>query len=272
MKADAAIQHFLGTGLGLRAIGLRADGNSLSDLLPRRIGPFAWIADGAWPYVAIGAAVVACGCWILGARFTRPIIALVGTLGGAGIGYQSPHWFGWSIDPWAVAVLCGLVLGLLAFMSHAYLAAAGLGVILAGWAVAIAAAFVGWPPDWDLSALARGDWSNVGDLQQILSSHQPVVILMAGVLSLIGGTALGITWRRAGVAIFWSMIGVTLGMMALLYFWPGGVDRLFEIRPEGQAAALAAVVLTGVLLQWRLAFHRSPAGSGNPPQTAAQSK
>ena len=123
---------------------------NLLPLLPRRIGmvEFAGLA---------GSLVIGCGLWLAGARFSRPLLALAATVGGGAIGFQTPHWFGWTIDPWMLAVLGALLLGIVGFLAHVQMAALGLGFVVAIWTLLAIIAAVGVHQTWQWPSFTEAD-------------------------------------------------------------------------------------------------------------------
>src|SRR5258708_7766965 len=56
--------------------------------------------------------------WLVGARVSRSMFALVGVALGAWIGLRLPRWMGWDIDAMAISIGGALLLGFAGFLLH----------------------------------------------------------------------------------------------------------------------------------------------------------
>lgn len=228
---------------------------NLLPLIPRRLGAVGLTA-------AIGASALGCGLWLIGARFSRPLLALGATVGGGAIGFQSPQWFGWTIDPWGVAVLGSLLLGIVAFLTHRWLAAFGLGLILAAWVVVAAFATAEMPNQWLMSMLpSEVIWAKLADVPHQLPSAVAALLMLGSAGGLIGGTMLALRWPRLGMSLFWTILGLTIalasGLIAVQNVQPEYL-RLIPSRPQLELFSLTGLIAVGTAAQWRLAFYKRP--------------
>jgi hypothetical protein len=228
---------------------------NLLPLLPRRIGSVGLT-------IALGGSAIGCGLWLIGARFSRPLLAGAATVGGAAIGFQSPRWFGWEIDPWAVAVLGALLLGVIGFLAHRWMAAVGLGVVLAIWTIFAAVAHSGWTDNFLVSLLpSEVIWSQIADAPRNLPGQTLAMLLVAGGVGLIGGIAIALRWPRLGTALFWTVLGLSTSLcsiLAALQEYQPKVLRWIPSQAQTQGAALAVLIGVGAAAQWRTAFARRP--------------
>src|SRR5450432_1535814 len=98
----------------------------LVNLLPRDAGVFGLV-------IAIVGSLVGVLIWLVGSRFSRPIVTLATVTLGAAIGMHLPRWFGWDISGAGPAVGAALVLGVTGYALHGMWVGIGLGTILASW-------------------------------------------------------------------------------------------------------------------------------------------
>jgi hypothetical protein len=229
---------------------------NLVPLLPRRIGS-------AGAAIAVTSAAVGCGLWLAGARFSRPLLAFAATVGGGAIAYQTPRWFGWTIDPIAVAVLGAILTGVFGFLAHRWLAAAGLGIVLAVWAIAEAVGPGGLGGQLFTALVPREIvWAQLADFPNSVPNGIIELMLVAGGAGLIGGTTVALLWPRVGVTLFWTILGLTLTLVSAVVaakaVHPASL-RLMP-RPREEAVALLTLLGIGMAVQWKMAFRKRPAG------------
>jgi hypothetical protein len=244
---------------------------NLLPLLPRRIGAAGVAA-------AIALLILGCGLWLLGARFSRPLLTLASALGGGAIGFQFPHWFGWSIDPMAMAILGSLLLGTFGYLVHNVLAAAGLGMAIAFWAALAAVAWMGLGSHWAWPAAAARH-AHVAYLPLLYHSLPPrlgLTLAAAVGVGLLGGWTIAYLWPRVGVVLFWSLSGVaaaTAGaMIAARAAGPRTLEQFIPNRPGAQAMAWVGLVALGAGLQWRIAFFKKKPPASKPAAAAHAQK
>jgi len=226
---------------------------NLLPLLPRRIGS-AGLA------IAVGSAALGVGLWLIGARFSRPLLATAATIGGGAIGYESPHWFDWKMDPWTVAVLGALLFGVVGFLAHRWVAAVGLGLILAIWTILAAIAHAGLPNKLIASLLpSEFIWSQIAQAPKNLPNQLVMVLLVAGGVGLLGGTAVALKWPRLGTALFWTILGLTISLISLLSAAQEYQPKSLSMIPphaQVQILTLCGLVALGAAVQWRMAFKK----------------
>ncbi len=238
--------------------------HELSPLLPNELGPLAIAA-------AAGAALIGLFLWLMGARFSRSILALNAVALGAVVGLDLPNHFRLPIGAWASAVVAALSLGLCAYIFHRVWAAMALGLLLGlmaavgAWILCRNHAEWTWPTA-DLHAgvreYLRALWDNLPtDVRRVL----PVACATAAV----SGLAIGILWPRAGAAMLYSLLGggiaILAAVMVMTCKWPALLSRIPGSSGQ-QGAAITGFVLVGALVQWRFARAPKPPLPKSPPQ------
>src|SRR5687768_9084266 len=83
---------------------------------------------------AVGGATLGAGLWLLGARYSRAMIALLAVAIGGLLGVTLPRWYGLTISTQATAVGGAVVLGLSGWLLHRVWVGLGLGLVFAAWA------------------------------------------------------------------------------------------------------------------------------------------
>jgi hypothetical protein len=223
---------------------------NLLPLFPRRIGGIGLI-------VVAGVLLFGLFLWLSGARFSRPLLALAATVSGGAVGYQFPKWFGLNLDPWTMVVLGSLILGTIGFMAHRFLAAMGLGVILAAWAALAIIACVGLGHAWNAPPPTAEFATFLNHLQKSLPPQLVTMILSASGIAIVAGTTTGFFWRRLGVVLFWSMTGLILVLLSALALTQSAGSqyvRAIAFRPERQALTIAVLLTIGAIVQWKMTF------------------
>ena len=223
----------------------------LLPLLPHEIGRCALIA-------ALTATLFGAVLWLVGARFSRPMITLVGVAAGAFFGRMLPGWMGWNVNTMAASVGGAVVLGMSGFLLHRMWVGLGLGVLLACWAtVAVWVCFsdgaqLTWPPvdpttTWRTFADAL--WLSVPlKVRQILP--------FAASLAMLSGLLASLLWPRFGAALLYSALGTSLLVGAGLIAIENGRPQWITIVPSqtwAQAMTLLGTVAFGAVVQWQLA-------------------
>src|SRR4029453_5362604 len=94
----------------------------LLNLLPQDVGRLGLV-------IAIVGSMIGLGMWLIGSRFSRPIVTLLTVLLGASIGMHLPKWFGWQISGAGPAVGAALVLGVTGYVLHGMWVGIGLGTV-----------------------------------------------------------------------------------------------------------------------------------------------
>jgi hypothetical protein len=239
----------------------------IQNLLPL----FRWRLNPTGLTIAALSAALGLALWLTGAKFSRQLLALTGTIAGGVIGYLSPHWFDWAIDPWAVAVLGALILGIAGFMAHVYLAGLGLGLILAIWGALTAISVIGLPKFWDWPIFpANNDLLPfVGIIRASVPDHLVIMLFYAAGVGAVIGPAVGLMWPRLAVVLFWSLIGLTFLLLPALWAGQSYVHHL-PPQPASQATILIMLILAGAGMQWRITFAKgSPKPAAKSPKPAA---
>jgi hypothetical protein len=231
------------------------------------------LGDQAGP-VAVFAAAVGVFVWVLGARFSRSILGLVGAGVGAWVGVHLPQWYGWHFDGMALGMGGALLAGLAGYLLNTTWVGgalvANLAVLFGFTAWVAKAGSANWQMpssiDWSTSQvqILRTLWSTMpGDLPQVM----PYAVA-TGVITAVG---LGMLWPRLAKGMSWSLIGLTLvllgGSVALRIQRPEA--DLADYMPPSPALRLAAVwglAILGMFLQWMLlpARQETPAPASKP--------
>ena len=215
------------------------------------LGRYALLA--AFAGTAAGAVL-----WLAGSRFSRSLVTLLAVSLGAVLGVHLPGWLGWSVDSMGVAFVGALVLGLTGYLLHTTWIGLSLSLVLALWVGTAAWLTVGggeqlhWPavnPSADVDVMLADVWRSLpGDL--------PRVMPLALGLALLGGVAITVFSPKLGRVLTSTMVGlsmlVVMGVTALRMSRPDWLVLLPRSFPT-QVVILLGMVLTGVLIQWRLA-------------------
>src|SRR3954465_14650639 len=176
----------------------------LINLLPRDPGNAGLIVE-------IIGSLIGAGTWLLGSRFSRPIITLLTVLIGATVGMHLPRWFGWNISGAGPAVGGALVLGVTGYVLHGMWVGIGLGTVLCSWVtLACWIAFrngAGWAwPQWgaDSTLVAYGQ-----SLWQSPPGHVTGILPYACATAMVSGLALAIIYPKLSLVLGWSLAGAT---------------------------------------------------------------
>ncbi|WP_428940050.1 hypothetical protein [Fontivita pretiosa] len=230
----------------------------LIDLLPDDVGTVALI-------VAIAGCLVGAGLWIVGSRFSRPIVTLLTVLLGATVGMHLPVWCGWEISGAGPAVGGALLLGVTGYVLHGMWVGIGLGTVLALWAAM--ACWIGFRHGvaWSWPDVQRGQtiFSYLAEVWRSMPADVTRIMPYACATAMVSGLGLAIIWPNVSRVLAWSMAGVTLlaGM---------GVAAVDFGRPEwlvhvpsplwAQLALLTLLVALGSIVQWKLGPRPAAAG------------
>ena len=214
------------------------------------LGRYALLA--AFAGTAAGAVL-----WLAGSRFSRSLVTLLAVSLGAVAGRHLPDWFGWSVDPMGVAFAGALVLGLTGYLLHTTWIGMSLSLVLALWVGVAAWLTVGrgeqlqWPTvntSAEIEVMLSDVWRSLpGDL--------PRVMPFAVGAALVGGVAITVLSPKLGRVLTYTLVGlsmlVVMGVTAMRMSRPDWLVLLPRTFPT-QVAILLGMVLTGVLIQWRL--------------------
>ena len=158
------------------------------------------------------------------------------------------------------------MLGASGFFLHRFWVAVGLGIVLAGWAMAATWALCKGTGDWSVPKIDMGTTAieYLKDLWPSLPADARTYLPITCGTAMLSGLLTALLWPRVGVILLYSTAGVSmvagLGFSAMSYARPEWADAL-PVRTSSQVALLLAMVLFGALLQWWLA----PASSALKP-------
>jgi hypothetical protein len=222
----------------------------LVNLLPRDGGSVGLV-------VAIVGSLIGMLAWLVGSRFSRPVVTLLTVTIGAIVGMHMPVWFGWDISGAGPAVGAALVLGVTGYALHGLWVGIGLGTVLASWAAMACwiifrnGANLTWPPittDTTLIDYCKAIW-------QQMPAEVAQYLPFAAATALISGVAAAIVWPRASLILGWSMAGATLlagmGVAAVNFERPQWLEHVPQPM-WAQSVLLGSLVAIGSLVQWKL--------------------
>ena len=207
--------------------------------------------------VAAILSVIGLGLWLIGARYSRQIVTLIGVGGGAIVGKHLPEFVNLNMSAPVLAIGGALILGLFAFVAHRYWVGLGLGTVMAYWAsLATWAVMHGqqswsspvWDADMTISRFGQELWTVLPtDVQRLLP--------WAAGSAMISGVALAILWPKIATALNWSLAGVSLvlclGIATMSYARPEWIGML-PAQTWAQLSTFFGMVLFGAIVQWKL--------------------
>lgn len=207
--------------------------------------------------IAIVGSLVGVGIWLLGSRFSRPMITLLTVLLGAFVGMQMPRWFGWQISGAGPAVGAALVLGVTGYVLHGMWVGIGLGTVLASWAALACWMSFRSGASWTWPAMTEG--MGLAEFTQAVWNGLPPdvarILPYASATAMMTGLGLAIIWPRVSLILGWSMAGVTLltgmGVAALDFGRPEWLSRL-PSPMWAQGTLVMLMVALGSIIQWKL--------------------
>lgn len=223
---------------------------TLPDGFENALGRYALLA--AFAGTAAGAVL-----WLAGSRFSRPLVTLLAVSLGAVVGVHMPDWFGWSVDSMGVAFVGALALGLTGYLLHTTWLGLSLSLVLALWMGTAAWLTVGggervqWPAvnaSANVEVILTQVWRS-------LPGELPKVMPLALAAAIVGGIAITVFSPKLGRVLTYTLVGlsilIVMGVTAMKMSRPDWLVLLPRTFPT-QAAILLGMVLTGVLIQWRL--------------------
>ena len=223
----------------------------LLPLLPHDIGRAALIA--ALIVTLFGAVL-----WLVGARFSRPMITLIGVAAGALLGRALPGWMGWNVNSMAASVGGAVVLGMSGFLLHRMWVGLGLGLLLACWAaVATWVLFSDGAPLTLPTIDATTTWKTFADtfwMSVPVKVRQILPFATSG--AMLSGLLASLVWPRFGAVLLYSALGTSLLVGAGLIAIENGRPQWITIVPSqtwAQVTTLLAIVAFGAIVQWQLA-------------------
>ncbi|MGE5610578.1 MAG: hypothetical protein ACM359_15115 [Bacillota bacterium] len=217
----------------------------------------------AFTCMAAALALLGVVLWLLGSRFSRSLITLGAVAIGAALGLRLPRWFGLSIGTWATAVGGALVFGVGGYILHSGIVRVGLAFIMG--IIAAAGAWLIDPPtgDWKLPAYSSEvDLSQYAQqLWQALPLQLRTTIPAAYGIAMAIGAIIGTLLPRIAVALFYSIVGLSLAASLGAYAASQQYPQLLEYLPHERMAQLivfSGFALGGAGLQWWLLPRPAP--------------
>ena len=225
------------------------------------LGRYALLA--AFAGTAVGAVL-----WLAGSRFSRSLVTLLAVSLGGVIGRHLPGWFGWQVDAMGVAFVGAMALGLTGYLLHTTWIGMTLSLVLAVWVGVAAWQTVGGgeqiqPPSVNWSAQAE---VIIAELCRNLPGDLPRVMPLAIAGALAAGVAITVLSPRLGRVLTYTLVGLSLVLVM-------GVEAMRMSRPDWvamlprtfgtQTMILLGLVVTGVLVQWRLTPAAGTGSSGD---------
>jgi hypothetical protein len=197
--------------------------------------------------------------WLLGARYSRQIVALCGVATGTLVGKHLPEFAPQvNLSPAVLAVAGALLFGVIAFVTHRL----WIGLLLGSWLV-LWASLATWIAYHGQQSWSQPVWNADSSVQQygkdlwsVLPADVSRVLPWAAGGAMICGLALATLWPRIAAALNWSLAGATMWIMvalaAMCFVRPQWLGNL-PAQNSVQAGAFAGIVLFGALVQWSLA-------------------
>ncbi|MGH7179809.1 MAG: hypothetical protein ACREJC_20705 [Tepidisphaeraceae bacterium] len=222
----------------------------LIQLLPGDAGMMAMVVAG-------GGVVVGAALWLLGAKFSRPLLTLLTVALGGAVGMQLPHWLGWSISGAGPAVGCAVILGISGFILHRMWVGIGLGLVMAFWTTLVTWMLLrhGQSWTWPTPDADAGVWEYAKQVWSAVPPDVARILPLASCAALISGVASAILWPKLTTVVGWSTAGVTLiattGLAAMKYGRPQSLEQI-PSQSWVQVVSLLGMVLFGALMQWRV--------------------
>lgn len=218
--------------------------------------PSAWSSEQGtlhwiwWLSIALAGAMV----YLLGARFSRGLVTLALVTLGAFLGKLIPPALGTHIDPAAGCIVGALVLGVLAFVFHRFLIAWSLGLLTGLCVVLGLFVHATTPAAWTWPSLSHGLSPALELCAAQLGTDTVQRMAALGGIASLAATALAFVFPRIGLCLFWSLLGLMLMLTSLLgYSAAHTSDLLTSLSArdtQTQLIALAALLLTGFVIQW----------------------
>jgi hypothetical protein len=228
-------------------------------LLPHELSTIAMV-------VASIGSLVGAALWLIGARFSRPILTLTAVALGTSVGLKLPLWCNWNVDNMGPAVGGAVILGVSAFALHRLWVGMWLGLVLACWTALGVWATLGHGQSWNWLAYPAGQTlpKYLSDLWFTLPAEMQKYLPWFAGVAMISGISIALAWPRIGMAFMWSAAGlsmlIALGAAALTRISPMALNHLPSQMPS-QLTVLGGLVLLGAILQWRLMPQAQGAGA-----------
>lgn len=217
-------------------------------LLPSQVGTLGLI-------VAVSGTLLGVLLWLVGARFSRPLITLCTVALGALAGMMLPRWFQWSVSGMGTAVGGAVLLGISGYWLHRFWVGFGLGLVLACWvALGTWTLLSGnvqwtWPPADENSTVT----SYLTTTWQTLPADVTHALPFTCATAMLSGLVAAVLWPRIGLVMLHSMAGVSLAVgMGLAAIEFGRPQWLGIVPAQGSSQLMLLLGLTifGALVQW----------------------
>jgi hypothetical protein len=210
----------------------------------------------------VSAALAGAVLWLIGARYSRMLVTLVGVALGGMLGMAAPRIMNWNFNTGATALAGALALGVIGFACYRKCVALGLIAVLCLWAVVATWVRyhedipITWPAETQTTIeFVQAVWNQ---LPVGVKTPMPLAIGMAVVLGM--GAALLVP--KVAPVLTFSIIGVTMLLAATLWAiaakaiqWP----PVIPAQTNMQLAVLAVMVLVGAVVQWQWMPKAKPA-------------
>lgn len=217
-------------------------------LLPKEVGTLGLV-------VCVAGTLGGVLLWLVGARFSRPLITLCTVAIGAVLGTMLPRWFEWSVSGMGAAVGAAIVLGISGYWFHRFWVGLGLGLVMSCW-VALGT--------WTLlSGDVEWSWPQVDDnvtamsylttTWQMLPPDVTHALPFTCATALLSGLVAAVLWPRVGLVMLYSVAGVSLlvgmGLAAIEIGRPQWIG-IVPAQASSQLMLLGGLVVFGAAVQW----------------------
>lgn len=217
-------------------------------LMPREVGTLGLI-------IAIAGTLAGVLLWLVGARFSRPLITLCTVALGATVGMMLPRWCDWSVSGMGTAVGGAVLLGISGYWLHRFWVGIGLGVVLSCWVALGTWTLLGgdaqwtWPEPDETSTAMNYLTTAWESLPPDVTHALPFTCATA----MLSGLVAAVLWPRVGLVMLYSVAGVSLlvgmGLLAIEFGRPQWMN-LVPAQESSQLLLLAGLVIFGALVQW----------------------
>jgi hypothetical protein len=235
----------------------------LLPLLPKDLGQAALIA-------ALVGTFIGAGLWLVGSRFSRPMITLLTVSLGAILGRSLPGWMNWNVNTMAASVGCAVALGMSGFVMHRVWVGMGFGLLLACWAAIGVWVFAGPGAELTWPAVdATTTWQSLGQtFWACLPEKVRTLLPFACGGAMLSGFLSSLLWPRVAVVTLYSALGtsllVGLGLIAIENRRPEWIT-IVPSQTWAQVASLLGIVAFGAIIQWQMMGGKKPGARSQEP-------